>query len=225
RCIPIAEGSDSNKCKIHFAKEFCDEVKRRANCFAVCYDIENFFPTLNHEYLKKCWCDLLHLDRLDVVNFKIFKSITNYSYVEIDDIISACSDEERGLLKKHDFINAKPRLNSYFVSPKDFRDKIAAKKLIKVNPKDKQGNQKGIPQGTPISAFLANLYLLQFDKYIIEEYVKKEGCFYRRYSDDIILVFNNEAQFTKFDEEIRKTILNVPFQLTINSLKTIVSKF
>jgi Reverse transcriptase (RNA-dependent DNA polymerase) len=225
RRIPVAEGSDSCKCNIHFAKEVFDEVKRRTNCFAVCYDIENFFPTLNHKYLKKCWCDLLNVDKLDEANFKIFKSITNYSYVEIDSIISACSDKERGLLKKHDFIDVKPRLKSYFLSPKDFRDKIAAKKLIKVNPKDKQGNQKGIPQGTPISAFLANLYLLQFDRYIIEEYVKKAGCFYRRYSDDIILVFDTEAQFTKFDEDISKTILSVPFQLTINSSKTIISKF
>ncbi|MFM7850552.1 MAG: hypothetical protein ACKO96_01230, partial [Flammeovirgaceae bacterium] len=36
RRIPIAEGSDSNKCNIPFAKEVFDGVKRRAKCFAVC---------------------------------------------------------------------------------------------------------------------------------------------------------------------------------------------
>ena len=226
RRIPILEGSDNNKCNIHFAKEVFDEIKKRKNCYAVCYDIENFFPSLNHEYLKKCWSELMQVDKLDNVHFKIFKSITNFSFVELNDIIVACSDKEKGLLKKHDFINSKPKLKSYFINSKDFRTKIASKNLISVNPKDKTGLQKGVPQGTPISSFLANLYLLHFDKFIIENYVKsEEKCFYRRYSDDIIIIFQNEFQFKIFDKNIREKLCKAPFFLTINSSKTISSKF
>ena len=225
RRIPIDIDSNSNKCNIHFAKEVFDEIKERANCITVCYDIENFFPTLNHDYLKKCWCELLRVERLDEVNFKIFKSLTKFSFIEIDDVIKSCIDDTKGLKKKHDFINVKPRLKSYFIEPKEFRNKIAAKNLIKTNPKDKVGTQKGIPQGTPISAFLANLYLLNFDRYIIDKCVKEENCFYRRYSDDIIIIFDNEAQFLKFDKDIREQLLGEPFLLTINSGKTIISKF
>ncbi len=225
RRIPISRESASNKCNIHFAKEVFDEIRKRGNCVAVCYDIENFFPSLNHDYLKKCWCDLLKVDRLDEVNFKIFKSITNFSFIEINDVITACSNREKGLIKKSDFICAKPRLRSYFIDSKEFRSKIAVNKLIKVNPKDKDGKRRGIPQGTPISAFLANLYLLHFDKCIVESCVKSVNSFYRRYSDDIIIIFEDETQFIKFDNDIREKLSREPFFLTINSGKTIISKF
>jgi hypothetical protein len=225
RRIPVSSESTSNKCNIHFAKEVFNEVKNRKNCVVVCYDIENFFPTLSHDYIKKCWCRLLQVDRLDEINYRIFKSITNFSYVEIADVITACADEEKGFTKKHHFIDAKPRLKSYFIEPREFRNKIAAKNLIRINPKDTTGKQKGIPQGTPISAFLANLYLLDFDKFIVENCVKAANCFYRRYSDDIIIVFDTEAQFEKFDKDIREKLRGEPFLLTINSGKTIVSKF
>src|SRR5699024_4663739 len=45
----------------------------------------------------------------------------------------------------------------------------------------------GIPQGLALSSILANIYLLEFDKKIIQELVKKKGFFYRRYSDDILI--------------------------------------
>jgi hypothetical protein len=225
RHIPISKKSKKGKCNIHFAKEVFNEIEDRGNCVAVCYDIENFFPTLNHEHLKNSWCNLLGVKRLDDNNFKIFKSITNYSFVEIDDIISACTNKELGLLKRHDFYNVKPRLKSYFTSSNEFRKKIAAKNLIKVNPRDKGKKQKGIPQGTPISAFLANLYLLQFDRFVVESLVKQANCFYRRYSDDIIIIFENESKFIQFDEIIRDKLLSEPFCLKVNSTKTIVSKF
>ena len=49
----------------------------------------------------------------------------------------------------------------------------------------------GIPQGLPISAILANMYLLDFDKAILKELVEDNGCYYRRYSDDIIIICNS----------------------------------
>lgn len=47
--------------------------------------------------------------------------------------------------------------------------------------------RKGIPQGTPISAALANVYMLHFDKRI-NDAVKPLKGIYRRYSDDMIVV-------------------------------------
>lgn len=224
RKIPVESKPDTNKCNIEFAKEVFDEIKLRKDCIAVCYDIENFFPTLNHDYLKECWCSLLKVKKLDSINFKIFESLTKYSYVEIDDIIKVCANKEKGLLKKHHFISSK--LNSYFIDAREFRQKIATKNLIKVNPINKETNErKGIPQGTPISAFLANLYLLDFDRFVVKNLVRGENCFYRRYSDDIVVIFNNEDEFKKWDKEIRSKISCKPFYLKINEGKTIISKF
>jgi len=230
RKIPINSDEDTNKCNIEFAKEVFDEIRRRKNCIVVCYDIENFFPSLNHEYLKACWRDLLGVERLDPIHFKIYESITKYSYVELDDIVKTCIDEGRGLLKKHDFISSK--ITSYFINAREFRKKIASKNLIKVNPLNHPNHKepaikerRGIPQGTPLSAFLANLYLLEFDRFIVENIVKQENCFYRRYSDDIVIIFNNEYEFEKWDKEVRSRISSGPFHLKINESKTIISRF
>lgn len=45
----------------------------------------------------------------------------------------------------------------------------------------------GIPQGTSISALFANAYMIEFDKKL-SDYVNSVNGFYRRYSDDIILI-------------------------------------
>lgn len=48
----------------------------------------------------------------------------------------------------------------------------------------------GIPQGSPISGVLANVYLIEFDEKI-HELCQKVGGFHRRYSDDFIVIFPN----------------------------------
>ena len=61
-------------------------------------------------------------------------------------------------------------------------------KFITLNQhKDEQGNVCGIPQGSPISASLANIYMLEIDKYIYE-YVKSYNGLYMRYCDDFIVI-------------------------------------
>lgn len=66
---------------------------------------------------------------------------------------------------------------------------------------------------------------MKFDNFIIDKLVKEENCFYRRYSDDIVIIFNDEAQFEKWDTELRNLISLAPFYLKINADKTIISKF
>ena len=142
----------------------------------------------------------------------------------MNDIVEQCSNQDLGIKHKSDFKNSD--FNSYFINSKEFRDKIAKKNLIlKHKPKNKDEILKGIPQGTPISAFLANLYLLEFDKFIVEELVKKENCFYRRYSDDIAIIFNSFEDFEKMSIEIVNKISEFPLSLKINQQKTVVSKF
>lgn len=56
--------------------------------------------------------------------------------------------------------------------------------------REKQGkqNKRGIPQGTPLSATLANIYMLDFDAKIYEEASKPyKNVYYQRYSDDLFL--------------------------------------
>ena len=79
-------------------------------------------------------------------------------------------------------------------------------------------NKIGIPQGSPISATLANIYMLDFDEKIFYEIENKHG-FYQRYSDDLIIVFEQ-----KYEDDIikllRETISGDSVKLTIEPRKT-----
>lgn len=58
----------------------------------------------------------------------------------------------------------------------------------------------GIPQGTAVSAVLANVYMIDFDEWLAK-LCEKEGGLYRRYSDDFIIVLPQK----QFSEESVKT--------------------
>ena len=58
--------------------------------------------------------------------------------------------------------------------------------------------RKGIMAGTPLSSFFANLYLSELDRHFYESRV-----IYARYSDDIIVFSQSEAEIKKHAEYIR----------------------
>ena len=72
--------------------------------------------------------------------------------------------------------------------------------------------EKGIMAGVPISAFLANYYLRDLDKYFYEN-----NILYARYADDII-VFGNTMEEVKKYQEIIKQFLNLK-KLSVNEEK------
>ncbi len=72
--------------------------------------------------------------------------------------------------------------------------------------------EKGIMAGVPISAFLANYYLRDLDKYFYEN-----NILYARYADDII-VFANTMEEVKKYQEIIKQFLNLK-KLSVNEEK------
>jgi len=150
------------------------------------FDIKNFFPSLNHNQLKKVWSELLSTKSLPKDHYNIFKSITNYSYFFYDDL----RQRRKGHLNEKKIASLKNKGKfQLFENYKDFQESG-----IQVYKNQKKTDNKiaGIPQGLPISAMLANLYMLPFDKSIIENLVKKKNCFYRRYSDDLVVVCNSE---------------------------------
>ena len=69
----------------------------------------------------------------------------------------------------------------------------------------------GIPQGTPISSTLANLYLIDFDV-DMAAHAREVGGFYRRYSDDIIFIcpeIHSDNAGRHIESTLKKELLQI----------------
>lgn len=204
------ENSDKGKSTIHFAKEVFDEIIKRTDngseIAVLAFDIKGFFSSLDHTQLKDRWSFMIDEPRLPNDHYNVFKSCTNFSYVLLDDLRKTKnrSGRKSGFDEsKLASIRRKKGFKCFFESNSEFRNHIKQGKLkIYKNPFFKgKVNKKismGIPQGLPISAVLANIYLYDFDKAIIKNLVANKNGYYRRYSDDIIVICKVEdVEFTK----------------------------
>lgn len=77
--------------------------------------------------------------------------------------------------------------------------------------------KRGAMAGTPISPFLANVYLMEMDHAF-----EKEGVLYFRYSDDILLFADTEAELTELQERLYKYIES--HKLVLNPAKVHLSR-
>ena len=197
RRIPIIN-SENNKSTIHYAHEAFNEIKERAKdgCSVLKFDIKSFFSRINHEQLKNSWANILGVELLPEDHYNLFKAVTKFSYILKDDlrVNNKRKGRRSGFDEKKLADIRKTGKISFFFSSKEFREAIkdGNLKLHKFPFRDSNGLPVGIPQGLPISAVLANIYLLSFDLKIINELVIKLGVYYRRYSDDIILICKPE---------------------------------
>ncbi len=194
------------KSNIDFAKKIFTEIEERKYCSAIGLDVTGFFDNLDHKHLKEMWAKVIGKSPLPNDHFAVFKSITSFSTVDKDK-----------LYKEFNIAIHNPKNNrNRICSPKDFRNRVRKNKLIKKNKA-----LFGIPQGSPISAILSNIYMLDFDK-TIKEYVSNIGGSYYRYCDDMMIIVHPEKR-DKTISYITSEILKL--KLTINQKKTEISNF
>jgi len=198
------------KCNIDFAHEVFTHIRKQNDCIAITYDIKDFFTSLNHEILKNQWCSLINENRLPNDQYNLFKSITNYSTVNEKDLLTVLKIPHKKELRRK-------KINSYFKNANQFRINVRNKGLIK-----KHTDKKGIPQGTPISAFLSNIYLFEFDLKIFKKVVTDFNGLYRRYSDDILIICNPE-NYKEINDYICSIIAE--YKLEIQKSKTKINYF
>ena len=146
-------------------------------------DFTNFFDSLDHQYLKQRWGDLIESVQLPPDHYAVYKNITRYSTWELDD-----------LLELNDLSDVKGKIRKL-----NEKKVVLTKEQYKANRKHIKKNSVsyGIPQGSPISAVLANIYMLDADALIYQAVMKCKG-FYMRYSDDFIVVLPEENQIDTF---------------------------
>lgn len=194
------------KCNIHFADDAFEQIKSLGECDAVAIDVERFFDTLDHSALKSAWAHLLEQRSLSDDHYAVFKAVTKFATIDRDKFYT-----EFGYGRRARENNRRP-----ICSPREFRRRVRAKGLIEVNR-----NPFGIPQGSPISAILSNLYMLEADTRI-QSIVTSAGGIYRRYCDDILLICRPENRV-----DLEKAIIGIAaeMKLTINESKTVRSEF
>ena len=189
------------KSNVQFANQAFEEIKRRGQCSVVALDVSGFFDNLNHEVLKGAWCKLLDEEKLPSDHFNLFKSLTKFSRVDKTKLYDAL-----------DISYHNPKNGRYKVCDvADFRDRVRAPGLIISNR-----DIKGIPQGSPISALLSNIYMLDFDAKAAAA-MDEQGGIYYRYCDDMLFITSKE--FRDDIETFANTEINL-LGLDINAKKT-----
>lgn len=188
-----------NKCNIDYAKEvfcFINEKLVFEDVAVIVFDIKGFFDNLDHKLLKYSWKKICQLDSMDAASYAIYKNIIKYSYVEENKLFDLFKDKiicqtPTGIrskkIKKKKYLRDKKAIA--FCERVDIGIIREANLIRKGNfdYENQRYTHRGIPQGLPISAVLANIYMNYFDKNISED-IATFGGLYRRYSDDIIIV-------------------------------------
>ena len=157
---------------IDFAARAFKEIASREESAAVGLDVTGFFDNLNHQLLKKQWADLLGQGVLPSDHYAVFRSLTKFSVVKRNVLFQKLG------ISVHNPKRSRQRV----CTPSEFRNTVRNSGLIEVNDKP-----FGIPQGTPISAVLSNVYMMKFDV-AMHRYAKQVGGRYFRYCDDILLI-------------------------------------
>lgn len=231
RRIPKNDGKKGNKCNIDFARDVFTAINQlgaqnQDGVAVIIADITGFFDNLDHAILKKKWKDVMNLCKLPEDVYNIYKNVTRFSYIDERMIFEHFQNRIICRIKKSDknhVIRRKRTSKLKYLKKNDAiafceRNEISEiKHLISTrrfqSSENLRDEAKGIPQGLPISATLANVYMLDFDNSFYN-YINKYGGVYRRYSDDIAVVIP-----VRFLEEAFAILLN-----HINSVKLEIKK-
>jgi hypothetical protein len=217
-----------NKCNIDFANDIFKHIRSYdGDLVAITFDISSFFDNLNHLWLKKAWREVIQSGKdLPKDHYNIYRNITKFSYIEDKELFREFKDE----ILVERIIGVRPAKISKFkflrnrkaiaYCEKNGIQRLRNKNYIKTNKyeyNEKDGitglRKKGVPQGSPISAVLANIYMLEFDT-SANNFLNELQGIYRRYSDDMVVICKIEhemrviefftKQIAKYELEIKK---------------------
>lgn len=195
--VAVAYRDNLKQSNINFAKRAFDKIKDVEECYVIIGDFTDFFDSLDHIYLKKCMCDVLRCKSLPADYYAVFKNITKYSVWELTDLLELnnLEDKEKDIEK----LNHKRKI----LTTEQFKQHKS--QYIRKN------KEYGIPQGSSISAVLANVYMINADEQMNRLASEYNGL-YMRYSDDFIVVLPNlsEEMFGKTYNSVLSIINSIP---------------
>jgi hypothetical protein len=187
QCV-VAYRNNINKNNITIAKDIFDFIKSGKEYYILVADFTKYFDKIDHKYLKSTLCEVLGYEKLPNDWYKVFRSVTKFSFIDLNNIA-----EYKGKTLKE------IRKTKKLVDVKQLHE---LKKYLNVNK-----NGFGIPQGSSISATLANVNLIHYDT-VINDYVTSKNGIYRRYCDDSIIVIpiTYKGDFSVLYDKMNKSI-------------------
>lgn len=198
----IAEDSGNPNSVNKSSADFASEVFRyildheEDELVAITFDIKGFFDNLEHGLLKKAWYAVNDSKTLTDGEYNIFKSLTDFAFVNENEIFehfkkSIITETPSSIQRSKSIKRYKHLKDSRAIAYCDLNGVKSLRDANRIVGNNAAGGYDkrtvGIPQGTPMSAVLANVYMLPFD-HTINELVKGIKGLYRRYSDDMIVI-------------------------------------
>lgn len=191
----VAYRLDKHVSNITVAKEIVDFVTDHNECWIIKGDFKSFFDMLDHKVLIKSLLDLLGKD-YDISYKKMIRSLTKYKYITRDTL----ENQLRNLKINKPYRRASGK--AYTKNLRQLGHFIKNRGIRLSSP-----NRVGIPQGTAVSAVLANIYMYNFDRWLSAN-VKKYNGIYRRYSDDFIVVVPMSIAKQKYITSLKDKIID-----------------
>ena len=203
--VAVAYRNNLHLSNIDIAKEVFDFVNKQECCLIVVSDFSKFFDNIEHKCLKRNIIKILETEDkgLPPDFYNVYKNIVRYSYVdrkELEDYLEITKKNRR-------------EYSSYL--DKNKFDEI--KHLVKIN------KGVGIPQGSPISAVLSNIYMIEIDEQV-KDFVRSYAGVYKRYCDDIVIVLPISKQNLRNFIEIAEKVINIfsdSGRISVNDEKTV----
>lgn len=166
------------KNNVDFAYEVFEFLLGQEQAVVISLDFTKFFDHIDHLSLKNNIKTVLDFNELPTDWYKVFKNLTQFTYVHKSDI-DAFLKQRYGVKRLKKLLKQKKLTR--IMTPAEFREFKEHKMLFK--------NKKpyGIPQGLGMSAVCSNVHLIHFDQEI-KAWAEDHQALYRRYCDDLILV-------------------------------------
>jgi hypothetical protein len=205
RKIEIEGKKAKHKCNVDFAHETFQFIKDNQDkeLTVIVADVTKFFDSLDHKILKQKWSQVWDgSSTLPKDHFRVYKSLINMRYVNESLLFRNYKDQIWVKTRKENDPKSFDRLQKPIKQKRFLKDNDAIaycerteflKNSLDLISKSKA--TKGIPQGTALSATLANIYMLDFDQEV-QDFIDSDSVkgFYQRYSDDLIIVVPRDQQ-------------------------------
>lgn len=194
--VAVAYRSNLGESNITSSKRAFDFIRETGDCYVMIGDFTSFFDCLDHKYLKEKIKEILGVQMLAADYYAVYKNVTKFAYVERDKLF-----ELNGLGKTKSDLR---KLNN--------KNVVLSKRLFRENRSEivhKNHDNKGVPQGSPISAVMANIYMVSGDK-MIHDYVNSIGGLYIRYSDDFIVVIPHKEEYKEHFSQVLSCLKKIP---------------